>query len=83
MKEEEKTICWLGTIPECDKDKVRYPTKEEMDKMMNSLESMPLEEVRSLLPHNKKWKEGKKEIDKKISELNLYRGEGNIKIFIS
>ena len=44
MKEEEKTICWLGTIPECDKDKVRYPTKEEMDKMMESLESMPLEE---------------------------------------
>jgi hypothetical protein len=44
MKEEEKTICWLGTIPECDKDKVRYPTEEEMDKMMKSLESMPLEE---------------------------------------
>jgi hypothetical protein len=44
MKEEEKTICWLGTIPECDKDKVRYPTKEEMDKMMESLESIPLED---------------------------------------
>ena len=44
MKEEEKTICWLGTIPECDKDKVRYPTEEEMDKMMEELESAVEEE---------------------------------------
>jgi len=46
MKEEEKTICWLGTIPECDKDKVRYPTEEEMDKMMEELESVTEEEDR-------------------------------------
>lgn len=31
MKEEEKSICWLGVIPECDKDKVRYPTDEEIE----------------------------------------------------
>ena len=43
MKEEEKTICWVGTIPECDKDKVRYPTEEEVNKMMEELES-PVEE---------------------------------------
>ena len=44
MKEEEKTICWVGTIPECDKDKVRYPTEEEMDKMMEETESAVEEE---------------------------------------
>lgn len=38
MKEEEKSICWLGIIPECDKDKVRYPTDEEIDKFIEEAE---------------------------------------------
>lgn len=33
-EEKEKGICWLGTIPECEKHRMRYPTREEMDEMM-------------------------------------------------
>tara|TARA_R110001583_G_scaffold7358_2_gene36428 strand:+ start:112 stop:261 length:150 start_codon:yes stop_codon:yes gene_type:complete len=44
MKEEEKSICWLGVIPECDKDKVRYPTEEEIDKALEELEEMEEED---------------------------------------
>ena len=39
MKEEEKSICWLGTIPECDKDKVRYPTEEEINQFIEEAEN--------------------------------------------
>ena len=38
MKEEEKTICWIGTIPECDMDKARYPTEEERLQMLKQAE---------------------------------------------
>ena len=30
--EKEKSICWLGVIPEGMKDEMRYPTEEEIDK---------------------------------------------------
>ena len=39
MKEEEKSICWLGIIPECDKDKVRYPTEEEINQFIEEAEN--------------------------------------------
>ncbi len=39
MKEEEKSICWLGLIPECDKDKVRYPTAEEIYQFIEEAEN--------------------------------------------
>ena len=39
MREEEKSICWLGVIPECDKDKVRYPTDEEINQFIEEAEN--------------------------------------------
>lgn len=59
MKEEEKSICWLGVIPECDKDKVRYPTDEEINQFIeeaeNFIEQDPLE-TRPLVTRNKIYK---------------------------
>ena len=37
--EEEKTICWMGVIPECDKDRARYPTEEERIDMLRQAEA--------------------------------------------
>ena len=44
MKEEEKSICWMGVIPENEKHRVRYPTDEEIDKALKELEEMEEEE---------------------------------------
>ncbi len=44
MKEEEKSVCWLGIIPEADKDKVRYPTEEEIDEALKEAERLNEEE---------------------------------------
>ena len=38
MNKKEKSICWLGVIPECDKDKVRYPTEEEINQFIEEAE---------------------------------------------
>jgi hypothetical protein len=48
MKEEEKSICWLGVIPECDKDKVRYPTDEEIEIALYEAENLTEEEYNSM-----------------------------------
>ena len=45
MKEEEKNICWMGTIPECDKDKFRYPTEKELKEALKQLDSEEKESV--------------------------------------
>jgi len=37
--EKEKSICWLGVIPEGMKDEMRYPTEEEIDKFLEEAES--------------------------------------------
>ena len=36
--EKEKSICWLGVIPEDMKDELRYPTEEEIDKFLEEAE---------------------------------------------
>jgi hypothetical protein len=36
--EKEKSICWLGQIPEGMKDEMRYPTEEELDKFLKEAE---------------------------------------------
>ena len=38
-EKKEKTICWMGVIPECDKDKARYPTEEEYLQMLRQAEA--------------------------------------------
>jgi hypothetical protein len=37
--EKEKSICWLGVIPEGMKDEMRYPTEEEIDKFLEEAEN--------------------------------------------
>ena len=48
MKEEEKSICWLGAIPEADKDKVRYPTEEEIEVALYEAENLTEEDYESM-----------------------------------
>jgi len=48
MKEEEKSICWLGAIPEADKDKVRYPTEEEIELALYEAENLTEEDYESM-----------------------------------
>jgi len=48
MKEEEKSICWLGIIPEADKDKVRYPTEEEIEVALYEVENLTEEDYESM-----------------------------------
>ena len=40
MKKKEKSICWLGIIPEGMKDEMRYPTNEEIDNALEEVEEM-------------------------------------------
>ena len=47
-EETEKSICWLGIIPECDKDKVRYPTDEEIEIALYEAENLTEEEYDSM-----------------------------------
>ena len=59
MKEEEKSICWLGVIPECDKDKIRYPTDEEINQFIEEAENFIEQdslETRPLVTRNKIYK---------------------------
>tara|TARA_R110002051_G_scaffold33469_2_gene74991 strand:+ start:103 stop:243 length:141 start_codon:yes stop_codon:yes gene_type:complete len=44
MKKKEKSICWLGIIPEGMKDEMRYPTNEEIDDALKEAEEMNKQE---------------------------------------
>ena len=44
MKDEEKSICWMGVIPESEKHKMRYPTDEEIEQAINELERLEEED---------------------------------------
>ena len=74
MKEEEKNICWLGVIPECDKDKVRYPTEEEIEIALYEAEALTEEEYESMTEKelddfHKKAKKNSQKNDEKTSRF--------------
>ena len=46
MKKKEKSICWLGIIPEGMKDEMRYPTEEEIDEALKEAEKMNEEDFK-------------------------------------
>ena len=66
MKEEEKSICWLGVIPEADKHKVRYPTNEEIEMALYEAENLTEEEYHSMSEKERDdfYKKSKEEIKK-------------------
>ena len=68
---KEKSICWLGTIPECDKDKMRYPTEEEIEMALYESENLTEEEYESMSKkeRNKFYKKAKKIVKKRVKKL--------------
>ena len=44
MKDEEKSICWMGVIRESEKNRMRYPTDEEIEQAINELERLEEED---------------------------------------
>ena len=68
---EEKGICWLGTIPECDKDKMRYPTEEEIEMALYESENLTAEEydAMNIKERNKFYKKAKKIVKKRVKKL--------------
>jgi len=49
MKDKkEKSICWLGIIPEDMKDELRYPTEEEIEIALYEAENLTEEEYDSM-----------------------------------
>ena len=48
MKEEEKSICWMGVIPESEKHRMRYPTDEEIEIALYEAENLTEEEYDSM-----------------------------------
>ena len=46
--EKEKSICWLGVIPEDMKDELRYPTEEEIEIALYEAENLTQEEYDSM-----------------------------------
>lgn len=84
MKEEEKSICWLGIIPECDKDKVRYPTDEEIDKFIEEAENEIGQDdlkPRNLVHGNKIWENYILHVDGRLMRQYKSTPEVQIKQF--
>jgi len=72
MKEEEKSICWLGAIPEADKDKVRYPTEEEIELALYEAENLTEEDYESMSEKElDDWLEKTKKIVQRKNEKTL------------
>ena len=46
--EKEKSICWLGVIPEDMKDELRYPTEEEIELALYEADNLTEEEYDSM-----------------------------------
>ena len=44
MNDKEKSICWMGVIPESEKHRMRYPTDEEIEEAINELERLEEDE---------------------------------------
>ena len=68
---EEKGICWLGTIPEYEKDKMRYPTEEEIEMALYESENLTAEEydAMNIKERNKFYKKAKKIVKKRVKKL--------------
>jgi len=68
---KEKSVCWLGTIPECDKDKMRYPTEEEIEMALYESENLTAEEydAMNIKERNKFYKKAKKIVKKRVKKL--------------
>jgi hypothetical protein len=71
MKEKEKSICWLGTIPECDEDNMRYPTNEEIEMQLYELENLTEEEYESMSAKERDnfYKKAKKIVKERVKKL--------------
>ena len=71
MNEEDKSICWLGAIPECEEDKMRYPTDEEVEMMLYEAENLTEEEYEAMSEKERDnfYKKAKKIVKERVKEL--------------
>ena len=71
MKEKEKGVCWLGTIPKCDEDEMRYPTNEEIEMQLYELENLTEEEYESMGEKERDdfYKKAKKIVKERVKKL--------------
>ena len=71
MNEEDKSICWLGTIPEDEKDTFRYPTEEEIEMALYEAENLTEEEYESMSKKERDnfYKKAKKIVKERVKEL--------------